>query len=67
MDNSVFFEVAAAEGEGTLVHHGVYRDDVYSNGRLFNVAPETTQVLVEQIDEARFSEFHEIHGGDRAV
>jgi len=67
MDNSVFFEVAAAEGEGTLVHHGVYRDDVNSSGRLINVVPEATQVLVEQIDEARFSEFHEVHGGDRAV
>ncbi len=67
MNSCVYFEVAFAEGEGTLVHHAVYRDDVYSNGRLFNVAPETTQVLVEQIDEARFSEFHEVHGGDRAV
>lgn len=67
MDSFVFFEVAFAEGEGTLVHHAVYRDDVNSNGRLFIVVPETTQVLVEQIDEARFSEFHEVHGGDRAV
>ena len=67
MDSFVFFELAFAEGEGTLVGHAVYRDDVYSNGNLSNVLPETTQVLVEQIDEARFSEFHEIHGGDRAV
>jgi len=29
--------------------------------------PLSNSVLVEQIDEARFSEFHEVHGGDRAV
>lgn len=67
MNSCVYFEVAFAEGEGTLVHHAVYRDDVYSNGRLFNFAPETTQVLIEQIDEVRFDEFRKIHGDRMAV
>lgn len=59
-----YFEVAVAEGEGTLTEHFVLEAVAMAAVCFFTKA---TQVIAEHITEARFNEFREIHGGTVAV
>ena len=59
-----YFEIAMAEGEGTLTQHQVFACDC--GGHLV-CSEANTQILCEQIDEARYNEFLAIHGGAIAV